>query len=293
MTTPTVPLVESALRATYQLSPTGSGRLRRLTAGSGLGSENILSRVALMLSLSDEAPVTPRAPLAGSKGKEIKGATLLGRPGAAALLVAMVLRDLTDTEVTAPELRELIIGHWERGLDVLNRQTAGGSAVDLLAEQLLGAPDEATRQSGRTGGHGASTRDRVAAALGREFGTLPIEVRRLLAMVGRFDLGRAREAAQRLIASVQATDGTNRVSESQTMRVLATWDLNRLGMTAHDRQALNLVASQTAGVPSGRLEVEVFNFLRALGLVELEAGESPLVVATPAALALGPEGWLK
>jgi len=283
-------LVEGALHATYQLSPTGSGRLRRLTAASGLSNENVLSRVALATSLADPAPISVEVSPVGGKGKEIKGTTLLGRPGPASLLVALIVRH-HDEEVSAAELRTLIIGHWERGLQVINAAAGGGSVVDQIAERIR-LQDASTPAV--AGGRGAQTRDSVAASLGREFGRLPVEVRRLLALVGRFDLGRARAAATRLIDEVGTSGAaTGRVSESQAMRVLTAWGLNRLGMTASDSATMERIHDAGDGLPVTTSERDSVEFLANLGLVDLMDGQGRELRAVPStmAVALGAESW--
>ena len=282
-------LVEGALHATYQLSPTGSGRLRRLTAASGLANENVLSRVALATSLADPAPISVDVAPVGGKGKEIKGTTLLGRPGPASLLVALILRHHAR-EISATELRYLIIGHWERGLQAINTAAGGGSVVDQVAERVL----QGARTTDVSGGRGAPTRDSVAASLGREFGRLPVEVRRLLALVGRFDLGRARAAATRLIDEV-GTPGAaaGRVSESQAMRVLTSWGLNRLGMTPSDSDTMDRIHEAAEGLPVTAAERDSVEFLVNLGLVDFvdERSRELRVAPTTQAIALGPESW--
>lgn len=287
-------LVDDALRATYQLSPAGSGRLRRLTTASGLSSENVLSRVAIVRSLQTGTPVTPKV-TPGNKGKEIKGGTLLGRPGPASLLIIMILQAWGE-EVRGPDLKPLIVGHWERGLDLLHKETGGGSVVDLMPRQLADHRSEgssvASDQEGRSGGYGDTDREKVAAALGREFGVLPIEVRRLLAMVGRFDKARARDAAERLIAQVRAAHGTPRVSESQALRVVAEWGLNRLGMTADDRSLLLQLMSgglEVRGLAPG--ELASLRFLEQLGLAQTDPA-GVLAHASPHTQDLGSESWI-
>lgn len=282
-------LVEGALRATYQLSPTGSGRLRRLTAASGLSNENVLSRVALTTSLADPAPISIAVAPVGGKGKEIKGTTLLGRTGPASLLVALIVRH-HNREVSAAELRTLIIGHWERGLQSINSAAGGGSVVDQVAERLLAEAPMTAVGAGR----GAPTRDSLAASLGREFGRLPIEVRRLLALVGRFDLGRARAAATRLIDGVgTAGPAGGRVSESQAMRVLTSWGLNRLGMTPSDSETMNHIHDASEGLPVTATNRDSVEFLVNLGLADILDGRGAGLRAIPStqAIALGPESW--
>lgn len=296
-----LPLVEAALHATYQLSPTGSGRLRRLTAASGLNSENVLSRVAIVLSLKNPAPVDPRFPTPGSKGKEIKGTVLLGRAGPASLLVAMILLRHDGERTQIADLRALIIGHWERGLDLLNRDSGGGSVVDLVALRLQQkspeisprAEPEAARE--RPGGHGDSPRDRVAASLGREFGRMPIEVRRLLAMVGRFEVSASREAALKLMAQVLEEDHSSRVSESRALRVIGKWGLNRLGMASQDRALMKAVLGAPNGLALSPADLEPGTFLEALGLVTQTTTVDGITRFLPSTAAknLGEGSWLQ
>lgn len=285
-------LLDDALRATYQLSPAGSGRLRRLTAASGLSTENVLSRVAIVRSLQVTEPVTPKN-TPGNKGKEIKGATLLGRPGPASLLITMILK-AASVELDLAGLKPLVIGHWERGLDLLHRETGGGSVIDLLATELQTASRGVARVAAgpaRVGGHGDTGRESVAAALGREFGVLPIEVRRLLVLVGRFDRSRARDAAVRLLEEVRSSEGTARVSESQALRVVGGWGLNRLGMTAGDRGLLSeLMTSDRAVFELDIGQLAALEFLQLLGLARTTS-DGVLAQASPYARELGAESW--
>lgn len=287
-------LVEEVVRATYQLSPAASGRLRRLTTASGLASENVLSRVAIVASLKQPGDVRLSAPHAGGKGKEIKGHTLLGRAGPASLLVAMVLRR-HEGEIDTMHLRSLIVGHWERGIDILHDRAGGRSVVDQIATELAQGSLAQAPPGGRKGGHGDSVRDQVAAALGREFGRMPIEVRRLLAMAGRFDVAHARDLAARLATEVTAETGSSRISESQAIKVLAGWGLNRLGMNADDRRTMKRVLDAgEAGVAPRSIRRTSANFLTALGLVYQDAAPSatPRLSATPTARQLGEGSWL-
>jgi hypothetical protein len=250
-----------------------------------------------MRSLQEEEFVTPRD-TPSNKGKEIKGSTLLGRPGPASLLIAMVLRRAGD-DVVAADLKPLILGHWERGLALLQRQTGGGSVVDLVAKDLAALrraqdqelPAESTHA--REGGYGNTEREKIAAALGREFRLLPIEVRRLLAMVGRFDKARARVAARNLIDEVEAADGTKRVSESQALRVVTGWGLNRLGMSAADRVLLiGLLADDRDMRELDPTERHAFDFLACLGLAKTSTTNDVLrATASQYARDLGEESW--
>jgi len=204
-------------------------------------------------------------------------------------MVAMIIRH-REEEVSPGDLRTLIIGHWERGLKAINADAGGGSVVDRIAQDVLGK-----RAEDQGGLDGSATRDRVAAALGREFGRLPVEVRRLLAMVGRFDLGRARIAASRMIDEVNAGDGSARVSESQAMKVLNSWGLNRLGMTAADSETMRTIFGSRDGAGLNTLDKGSVHFLARLGLavvLENDLGEEVALPSAQAA-ALGPESWLQ
>ena len=134
----------------------------------------------------------------------------------------------------------------------------------------------------------------MAAALGREFGRLPVEVRRLLALVGRFNLGSARAAAIRLIDEVgRPGAAAGRVSESQAMRVLTSWGMNRLGMTHADSDTMERIHEAGDGLPVATFDRDSVDFLVNLGLVDLAdgRGREPRAVPSATAIALGPESW--
>jgi Holliday junction DNA helicase RuvB len=84
-----------------------------------------VSRLAIGRSLLEPLPRTIPQPK-DTDGKEIKGGTLLGKPGAAALLVAMVTEH-AGKPLSAEEVRMYIRFHWERGLELV--------ASDLEKEQ--------------------------------------------------------------------------------------------------------------------------------------------------------------
>jgi DNA sulfur modification protein DndE len=83
----------------------------------GFQSDNIVSRLAIGRSLLDPLPRTIPEP-SDSDGKEIRGVTLLGKPGAAALLVAMVTQH-AGKSLSVEQVRKYVRFHWERGLKLL------------------------------------------------------------------------------------------------------------------------------------------------------------------------------
>ena len=117
--------LQAATEASYKCSKVASDTLRALARQGGFQSDNIVSRLAIGRSLLEPLPRTIPQPK-DTDGKEIKGGTLLGKPGAAALLVAMVTEH-AGKPLSAEEVRMYIRFHWERGLELV--------ASDLEKEQ--------------------------------------------------------------------------------------------------------------------------------------------------------------
>lgn len=110
--------VQAATESSYKCSRAASEQLRSLARLGGFQSDNIVSRLAIGRSLLEPLPRTiPEPP--DSDGKEIKGVTLLGKPGAAALLVAMVTQH-AGKPLVEDHVRKVIRFHWERGLRLLS-----------------------------------------------------------------------------------------------------------------------------------------------------------------------------
>jgi Holliday junction DNA helicase RuvB len=109
--------VQSALDASYKSSKDASDQLRQLARRGGFQSDNIISRLAIGRSLLDPLPKRLPEPR-DSDGKEIKGGTLLGKPAAAALLVALVTQH-AGKQMEGDEVRKLVRFHWERGLGLI------------------------------------------------------------------------------------------------------------------------------------------------------------------------------
>ena len=259
-------LVDAAQRASYQLSLAGSSKLRRMTRISSLTSENIVSRVAIVHSLDE--PVNddyPRDALAGG-GKEIKGLTLLGKRRQAGLLVALVCRH-APRPVDADVLRSLIRFHWERGVAMLARDTAGTTVIDWMARRVARVSQLQPQMS----------RDELAAAIGRQYGRWPLEVRRMIANAGRLELGKSLELAARLAEAVESHYPGARLSESLALKFLRDeWKLSRLGLNDADRHLLAQVHSADPNGLSrstlGPDQLAALPFLRTLGLVETQDG---------------------
>src|SRR6202034_1163057 len=117
--------VQAATESSYKCSKVASETLRSLARLGGFQSDNIVSRLAIGRSLLEPLPRTIPEPH-DTDGKEIKGVTLLGKPGAAALLVAM-LTEHAGKPLPAEQVRKYIRYHWERGLQLL--------ATDVEKEQ--------------------------------------------------------------------------------------------------------------------------------------------------------------
>ncbi len=117
--------VQAATESSYKCSKAASDQLRTLVRLGGFQSDNIVSRLAIGRSLLEPLPRRLPDPR-DSDGKEIKGVTLLGKPGAAALVVAMVTQH-AGKSLVGDTVRKYIRFHWERGLQLL--------AADLEKEQ--------------------------------------------------------------------------------------------------------------------------------------------------------------
>lgn len=280
-------LVDAAQRTTFQLTHTGSARLRRMTRASGLSSENVVSRVAIVRSLCEPAPIDVPVIEEVADGKEIRGATLLGRTRPAALLLAMLAKH-AGRRLELDDVRKLVRFHWERGLALLAADCPDGNVTDWVAQRTLGvgamSPDRPTPRPDE------NSRDAIAAAVGRRYGRWPLEVRRLAALAGRLDLAGANEAADRLAARAAELGIESRVSEAIALKVLTEWGLNRLGLTATDRSLLKTIAS-TDGLPCDELRPRYRSseeFLLRLRLIQRTRNK---LVITPLAKRMGQELW--
>lgn len=257
-------VVEPALRATYHLAGADAARLRRLTRQAGLEAENILSRLAIVKSISADrdGPYGDYRPSQAGKAKEIKGAVLLGRPQQAALLLALLARTHDGEFVDA---RSAITWHWARGLRLIEDEAGRGDVVRHLAEQLT-AQAGRRKSTGRAQGSGlgAGVRDELAAAVGRRFPRWSTEVCRLVAMAARLDAGQLDAVAERLAAEAEKLDKTGVVKEGVALRILQQqFGVNRVGLNAADRRTLGrLVASEPV-----RRDDPSIPFLVGLGLV--------------------------
>jgi Holliday junction DNA helicase RuvB len=124
--------VQTATESSYKCSKAASDQLRALVRLGGFQSDNIVSRLAIGRSLWDPLPRTIPEPR-DTEGKEIKGVTLLGKPGAAALIVAMVIKH-AGKSLEGEQVRKYVRFHWERGLQLLTKDLdkEGNSLDDLL-----------------------------------------------------------------------------------------------------------------------------------------------------------------
>lgn len=267
-------VVEPALRATYHLAGSDAQRLRRLTRDSGIDAENVLSRLAIVQSITmgRNGPHADYVPSTAGRTKEIKGTVLLGRPRQAALLLALLCRSHSDAFI---DPKTAITWHWARGLRLLEESSTGGDVLYAFAEQLASHKSTTSAGSRRTrrSGLSDSLRDELAAAVGRRFPRWSTEVCRLVAMAARLDLDQLDTVTERLAAEMREHYGDGVISETVALRIVQQhWGLNRLGLTAADRDTLS---SLLVGDP-----VEADNsslpFLAALGLVATGRGEPRL-----------------
>lgn len=109
--------VQSASEASYKSSKQASDLMRTLVRLGGFQSDNIVSRLAIGRSLLEPLPKVLPEPR-DSDGKEIKGVTLLGKPGATAVLVAMITQHAGEP-LSGDEVRRHVRYHWERGLNLI------------------------------------------------------------------------------------------------------------------------------------------------------------------------------
>ncbi|MHB1583059.1 MAG: DndE family protein [Acidimicrobiales bacterium] len=267
----TTSVVEPALRATYHLAGADAQRLRRLTRQSSLEAENVLSRLAIVRSITvgPDGPYGDYEPSKTGRTKEIKGTVLLGRPRQAVLLLALLAK---CAEKEFIDYRVEITKHWARGLRLLEDASSDGDVLHALAEQLAAhqpVQQPAAARRVRRSGLGDSLRDELAAAVGRRFPRWSTEVCRLVAMAARLDQSQLDAITERLAAQANHEKGGRGLTESAALRILQQqWGVNRLGLTATDRDVLAQLLSGGAvdrGDPS-------LPFLAALGLVTVGRG---------------------
>lgn len=286
-------MVQYALRSTYHLHPTASGKLRRMSKAAGLANENVLSRLALSRSLAagehvDLSNVPPG-------GKEIKGSTLFGRPATCAMFLTVMARR-QDEVLEHGNLRAVVEAHWERGLTLLSKETRAGSALDWTVGEVLKSRSQEAEEANdgpreRPRGLGVTEREVVAGEVRKAYPSWPTEVQRLVAMVGRLDVTGALTVAAELRVAVDELSPGARVSESLMLRVLReSWGINRLGLNAADRRLLRHLADvgglRNSEVPES--DHEGLGFLEKMGLIANMNGQ---VVLTPSAQSAGPELW--
>lgn len=102
------------------------------------------ARLAIAMSLSDKRPVYPDDIPQGDKGKEIKGAQMLGQecPG---VLVALITQH-AGQPLTKQEFQNALAAHWSRGVKMLRRTyVAAGRDYDKMLGELserVSLPDD-------------------------------------------------------------------------------------------------------------------------------------------------------
>jgi len=270
----TASVIEPALRATYHLAGADATRLRRLTRQSGLDAENVLSRLAIIASISAgrDGLHADYQPSRAGRTKEIKGTHLLGRPRQAVLLLAL-LANAHDAEFLDP--KSAITWHWARGLRLLEEASATGDVLLDVAEQLAAqpAPVHEPRRRARRAGLSDSTRDELAAVVARRFPRWSTEVCRLVAMVARLDATQVDAVAERFAAEAQRSAGTDAITETVALRIAKErWKVNRLGLNAADRAVLAQLLTDEAVT----IDHPSVPFLIALGLVSTRGSRARL-----------------
>lgn len=279
----TTSVVETAMRGTYHLAGTDATRLRRLTRQSGLEAENVLSRLAIIRSLTcTDDRHESYVPSQAGRHKEIKGSVLLGRPRQAALVLALIAR---ASDVDFIDIRTELTRHWARGLRLLDEDSGSGDVVRWIAGELRAKGDPAIGpdRRARRAGLGNSLRDELAAAVGRRFPRWPTEVRRLVAMAARLDPSQLDAVAERVAAECGSSDPNAAIGETSVLHLLRDrWGMNRLGLQADDRRVLQELLDD---VPIDMSE-PALPFLEALGLARITGMKAAL---TTIGKRLGPE----
>lgn len=292
MNVDSIGLVGAATSSTYVLSSVASTRLRKMTRVSGLPSENVISRLAIVESVR----IGPAPELAPRKhfGKEIKGITLLGKPHNGAALLVLLVASQEVGPMTADRMRTCITSHWERGISILASRAKTSDVLTGVTSDLVarGVAALELRPDGyRHGGLGEGLRERVAAVVGRRHGRWPLEVRRLIAMAGRLSEDRALAVAAELEVFASNLGVGSGVSEGVALDFIQSKNLNRLGLNADDRRFLREVSDAGGRLPYEGLrdrDTASLEFLEAVGLIE---APDRFVGLSPLAERLGQEVW--
>lgn len=112
-------------------------------------------------------------------------------------------------------------------------------------------------------------RDEISEILRREVGGWPLEVRRLLALVGRLNPGRTLARAQEFSSFIAERSTSGRPSETLLFQMMAdTWHVDRLGLTERDYQLLTSIGSNENVV----MDSETLLFFTKAGLIDRSEG---------------------
>lgn len=115
----------------------------------------------------------------------------------------------------------------------------------------------------------AYARDEISEILRREVGGWPLEVRRLLALIGRLNPGRTLARAEEFSTFIAERSTSGRPSETLLFQIMAdSWHVDRIGLTEKDYQLLTSIASNESVV----MDSETLLFLSRAGLIELSDG---------------------
>ena len=108
-------------------------------------------------------------------------------------------------------------------------------------------------------------RDEIAEILRRELGGWPLEIRRLLGLVGRLNPGRTVGRARAFASYVQEKSTSGRPSETLLFQLMNDeWHVDRLGLAASDYELLDSIASGA----DVALDTETRQFFSKLGLID-------------------------
>jgi hypothetical protein len=112
-------------------------------------------------------------------------------------------------------------------------------------------------------------RDEISEILRREVGGWPLEVRRLLALVGRLNPGHTLARAQEFSSFIVERSTSGRPSETLLFQMMAdTWHVDRIGLTEKDYELLTSIAGNENVV----MDSETLLFFSRAGLIDLSDG---------------------
>ena len=123
-------LLEEINSTMFTSSKEGRELITELTRKAGFSSENIISRLAIARSLQENDQFKYEY-AADSRGKQIRGKTLLGKKETALVMLAMLLvkhGELIENE----DLKTQIRLHWERGLRLIKRDLQNKELSQLI-----------------------------------------------------------------------------------------------------------------------------------------------------------------